>query len=117
MIAAARAFDAELIFDEGEPIRLKDVAGDLVDYPDTRETLRLRRALEPINAYLKELHIELPGAVCRRASAQPEFEKRGALAKREGKRQAKAYRKKLSWPYHRISSDWRSPFGGPFSTW
>jgi hypothetical protein len=63
LIQAARAFDAELIFDPGEPIRLKDMEGDLVDYPDTRETLRLRRALEPINAYLKGLRIELPGAV------------------------------------------------------
>jgi hypothetical protein len=52
-----------LIFDRGEPIRLKDMEGDLVDYPDTRETLRLRRALEPINACLKGLRIELPGAV------------------------------------------------------
>jgi hypothetical protein len=61
LIQAAWAFDAELIFDRGEPIRLKDTAGDLVDYPETRETLRLRGALEPINTYLKELQIELPG--------------------------------------------------------
>jgi hypothetical protein len=44
-----------------EPIRLKDDADDLVDYPETRETLRIRRAFVPINAYLKELCIELPG--------------------------------------------------------
>jgi hypothetical protein len=63
LIQAACAFDAALIFDRGEPILLKDTAGDLVDYPETRETLRLRGALEPLNTYLKELEIELPGAV------------------------------------------------------
>ena len=47
-----------------EPIRLKDMAGNLVDYTDTGLTLRLRRALEPINACLNGLHIEIPGAVC-----------------------------------------------------
>lgn len=47
----------------GEPIRLKDDADDLVDYSETRETLRIRRALEPIDAYLKGLKIELPGTV------------------------------------------------------
>jgi len=48
----------------GEPIiRLKDDADDLVGYSETRETLRIRRALEPIDAYLKGLKIELPGTV------------------------------------------------------
>jgi hypothetical protein len=63
LIQAAREFAADPIFEGREPIRLKDDAHELVDYPETRETLRIRRALEPINAYLKELQIELPGAV------------------------------------------------------
>lgn len=49
-------------FEVREPIRLKDNADELVDYPETRETLRIRRALEPINAYLTGLQIEFPGA-------------------------------------------------------
>ena len=63
LIQAAREFAADPIFEAREPIRLKDDADELVDYPETRETLRIRRALKPINAYLKELQIELPGAV------------------------------------------------------
>lgn len=62
LIAAARALAADSTFEGREPIRLKDEADDLVDYPETRETLRLRRALEPINAHLRPLRIELPGA-------------------------------------------------------
>jgi hypothetical protein len=64
LIQAARAFGAELIYQAREPIRLKDMAGNLVDYPDTGQTLRLRRALEPINACLNCLHIEIPGVMC-----------------------------------------------------
>lgn len=63
LIQAAREFASDLTYDVREPIRLKDDADDLVDYPETRETLRIRRALEPINIYLKQLQIELPGAV------------------------------------------------------
>jgi hypothetical protein len=61
LIAAAQDLAADPTFEVREPIRLKDDADDLVDYPETRETLRIRRALDPINAYLKELRIELPG--------------------------------------------------------
>jgi hypothetical protein len=61
LIAAAQDLAADPTFEVREPIRLKDDTDDLVDYPETRETLRIRRALEPINAYLKELRIELPG--------------------------------------------------------
>jgi hypothetical protein len=61
LLQVASAFSAELTFDLGEPIRLKDCAGDLVDYRDTRETLHLRRALEQINAGLGALTVELPG--------------------------------------------------------
>jgi hypothetical protein len=63
LIQASREFDADLIYEAREPIRLKDEADELVDYAETRETLRIRRALEPINAHLKDLKIELPGAV------------------------------------------------------
>ena len=42
---------------------MKDDADDLIDYSETRETLRIRRALEPIDAFLKELQIQLPGVV------------------------------------------------------
>jgi hypothetical protein len=63
LVHAAREFATDPIFEAREPIRLKDDADDLVDYPETRETLRIRSALEPINAYLKELQVELPGAV------------------------------------------------------
>jgi hypothetical protein len=65
LVRAAGEFAADPTYEVREPIRLKDDADDLVDYPETRETLRIRRALEPINAYLKELKIELPGAVRR----------------------------------------------------
>jgi hypothetical protein len=61
LIEASSALAADAAFDGGEPIRLKDAAGNLLDYPETRETLRIRRALEPINAHLRELRIELPG--------------------------------------------------------
>jgi hypothetical protein len=63
LIRAAREFRPDPIFEGREPIRLKDNADDLVDYPETRETLRIRKALEPINARLKELKIELLGPV------------------------------------------------------
>jgi hypothetical protein len=62
LIQAAREFSSDLTYGVREPIRLKDDADDLVDYPETRETLRIRRALEPINLYLKQLQIEVPGA-------------------------------------------------------
>jgi hypothetical protein len=61
LIVAARDLAAYPTFVIREPIRLKDDADDLVDYSETRETLRIRRALVPINTYLKELRIELPG--------------------------------------------------------
>jgi hypothetical protein len=63
LIQAADSFAAVLKFQGREPIRLKDDARHLVDYTETRKTLRLRKALERINARLKELNIELPGAV------------------------------------------------------
>jgi len=62
LLEAASAYHPELAFHAGEPIRLRDAAGDLVDYIETRQTWQLRRALEPLNARLKELQIELPGA-------------------------------------------------------
>lgn len=49
LIQAAREFVADLTYEVREPIRLKDDADELLDYPETRETLRIRRALEPIN--------------------------------------------------------------------
>jgi len=60
LIAASRDLAADPTFEMREPIRLKDDADDLVDCPETRETLRIRRAFVPINTYLKELRIELP---------------------------------------------------------
>jgi hypothetical protein len=63
LIKAADGLAAGLIFQGREPIRLKDGARNLVDYPETLKTLRLRKALEPINARLNELKIEVPGAV------------------------------------------------------
>jgi hypothetical protein len=50
-----------LTFEGREPIRLKDEADDLIDYPETRRTLRIRRELEQLNAHLGQLRIELPG--------------------------------------------------------
>jgi len=61
LIEVARDVAVDSKFEVRESIRLKDDTDDLVDYPETRETLRIRRELEPINAYLKELQIELPG--------------------------------------------------------
>ena len=63
LIEAADRLASVLIFQAGEPIRLKDGARNLVDYPETLKTLRLRKALEPINARLNELKIEVPGAI------------------------------------------------------
>jgi hypothetical protein len=63
LVRAAREFASDPKYEVREAIRLKDDADDLLDYTETRETLRIRRALEPINAYLKGLKIELPGAV------------------------------------------------------
>jgi hypothetical protein len=37
-------------------------ADELIDYTDTRQTIQLRRALEQINAGLKQVRIDLPGA-------------------------------------------------------
>jgi hypothetical protein len=62
LLEAARASRAELAYHAGEPIRLKDAAGDLMDYTDTRQTIQLRRALERINDGLKQVRIDLPGA-------------------------------------------------------
>jgi hypothetical protein len=62
LLDVASAYHAELNFHAGEPIRLKDAAGKLVDYAETRQTWHLRRGLEPVNASLKELRIELTGA-------------------------------------------------------
>jgi hypothetical protein len=63
LVGIASALGREPSFEERETILLTDRAGDLVDYLMTRQTQRLRRALQPINAYLKELQIDLPGAV------------------------------------------------------
>jgi hypothetical protein len=63
LVRAAREFVSDLKYEAREAIQLKDDAGELMDYPETRETLRIRRALEPINAYLNELEIDLQGAV------------------------------------------------------
>ena len=63
LIKAADGLAAVLVFRAPEPIRLKDRAGNLIDYPETRTTLRLRQELEPINACLQELKIDLPGAM------------------------------------------------------
>jgi hypothetical protein len=63
LIQAASRVAVQLKFDGREIIRLKDAEGHLIDYPETRDTLRLRDALERINAHLKEIQIELPGAV------------------------------------------------------
>jgi hypothetical protein len=58
-----RARESELVYTpSGEIIWLKNEAGDLVDYKDTRETKRLRRTLEPINEGLATLQIEIPSA-------------------------------------------------------
>jgi hypothetical protein len=62
LIRAAQNHVSDLTFERRDPIRLKDDADKLVDYPETRETLRIRRALEPINVYLRKLQVELPGA-------------------------------------------------------
>jgi hypothetical protein len=62
LVRVAREFASDLKYEMREPIRLKNEAGELVDYPETRETLRIRKALDPINANLSELQIELPGA-------------------------------------------------------
>ena len=62
LLEAAWTYRAELAYHAGEPIRLKDAAGDLMDYTDTRQTIQLRRALEQINAGLKQVRIDLPGA-------------------------------------------------------
>jgi hypothetical protein len=60
------AYDDELIgqlaHDPGEIIRLKDSAGELVDYRDTRETRRMRRDLAQDNEHLAALRIDVPGA-------------------------------------------------------
>jgi hypothetical protein len=63
LVRIARAPGAEPLFVECETIVLKDSAGDLVDYRITPLTVRLHKALKPINTYLKELQIDLPGAV------------------------------------------------------
>ena len=63
LIELAEELGADPTFQVCEPIRLKDDADHLVDYPETRETLQIRRALELINVFLKKLQIELPGAV------------------------------------------------------
>ena len=38
LLEAAWAYRADLTYHAGEPIRLKDAAGDLIDYTDTRQT-------------------------------------------------------------------------------
>ena len=46
----------------GEIIFLKNAAGELVDYVETRNTRRLRRDLAQCNACLSHLAIQIPGA-------------------------------------------------------
>jgi hypothetical protein len=52
----------QLAHDPGEIIRLKDSAGELVDYRDTRDTRRMRRSLAETNEHLATLRIGVPGA-------------------------------------------------------
>jgi hypothetical protein len=57
------AVGGELIYKpNGEIIWLKNDAGELIDYRETRVTLRLRRPLEIINKGLACLDIDVPGA-------------------------------------------------------
>jgi hypothetical protein len=53
---------SQLVHDPGEIIRLKDSAGELIGYRDTRETLRMRRALAQDNEHLAALRIDVPVA-------------------------------------------------------
>jgi hypothetical protein len=50
----------ELDYHTGEIILLKNASGELIDYTDTRDTLRMRRELSERNEALASLHIELP---------------------------------------------------------
>ena len=52
----------QLAHHPGEIIRLKNTAGELIDYRDTRETRRMRSDLDELNEYLAGLLIDVPGA-------------------------------------------------------
>ena len=62
LIRACRSFGTPIAYSNSEIIWLKNVAGDLVNYSDTRNTRRLRHELAECNEHLAQLAIEVPGA-------------------------------------------------------
>jgi hypothetical protein len=57
-----RSFGTPIAYSNSEIIWLKNDAGDLVHYSDTRNTRRLRHELAECNEHLAQLAIEVPGA-------------------------------------------------------
>ncbi len=53
---------SQLAHDQGEIIRLKNSAGELVNYRDTPDTRRMRRFLAEANEHLATLRIDVPDA-------------------------------------------------------
>jgi hypothetical protein len=62
LIRAGGSFGIPITYTNSEIIWLKDDAGDLVNYIDTRNTRRLRHELAECNQHLAQLAIEVPGA-------------------------------------------------------
>lgn len=56
------AWDASIVpaFEQRETIRLRDDDGELIGYPETRETTRMRRELMPINEAIASTSITMP---------------------------------------------------------
>ena len=62
LIRTWRSFGTPIRYSKSEIIWLKNDAGDLVNYIDTRNTRRLRHELAECNEHLAQLAIEVPGA-------------------------------------------------------
>ena len=53
-------YSVKPVFEEHETIRLRNGDGELIGYPETRETTRMRRELIPINEAIASMAIALP---------------------------------------------------------
>jgi hypothetical protein len=62
LMEAWRSLATLITYIASEIICLKNAAGELIDYVDTRNTRCLRRELAECNEHLAQLAIELPGA-------------------------------------------------------
>jgi hypothetical protein len=62
LLDAWHAFREPLTFEHGETIYLKDAAGNLIDYPETRLTAHLRGQLAERNEAMAAVKLEVPDA-------------------------------------------------------